>query len=134
MSEHIHVLKIKKELIDKIDFNDVHVVTLATKYKAEFAEFNGRLDSIGKRLSNIINTGKKLSNYRFPVIVKNKTLKNYFVDESNYWGEVIKNMAANNEDENSFYFSFVVKWKKAIDETIKFIDNVKDDEILIITI
>lgn len=134
MSEHIHVLKIKKELIDKIDFNDVHVVTLATKYNCEFAAFNGRLDSIGKRLSNIVNTGKKLSKYRFPVIVKNKTLKNYFVDESNYWGEVITNMLNAGESEDNFYFRFVIKWKKSIDETIKFIDNVKDDEVLILTI
>lgn len=134
MSEHIHILKIKKELIDKIDFNDVHVVTLATKYKAEFAEFNGRLDSIGRRLSNIVNTGKKLSNYRFPVTVKNKTLKNYFVDESNYWGEVITNMLDAGESEDNFYFRFVIKWKKAIDETVKFIDNINDDEVLIITV
>jgi len=134
MSEHIHVLKIKKELVGKIDFNNIHAITLATKYKAEFADFNGRLDSIGKRLSNIVNTGKKLSNYRFPVTVKNKTLKNYFVDESNYWGNVIDKMINEKVDKGDFYFSFVNKWKNNIDATIKFIDEVKDDEVIILTV
>lgn len=134
MSDHITILKIKKKLISEIDFNDIHVLDFRFNYKAKFADFNGRLDSVGKRLSNIINTGKKLSNHRFPVTVKNKTLKNYFVDESIYWGEVIDKMIKDNVSKNDFYFSFVSKWKKNIDNTIKFIDNIKDDEVVIITI
>ena len=104
MSEHIHIIKLKKEIVNTIDFDKTHTLDLHLKYKGEFAAFNGRLDDIGKRLSNIVNTGKKLTNNRFPVIVKNKTIKNYFTDESNYWGTVIDKMVADKVSKNDFYF------------------------------
>lgn len=134
MSDHISVIKLKKAVVNTIDFNDTNTFELGLKYKGVFADFNGRLDDTNKRLSNIINTGKKLTKERFPVIVKNKTIKNYFTDESIYWGTVIDKMVSEKVSESDFYFKFVTKWKKNIDQTIELIDTVKDDEVIIITV
>ena len=134
MSEHIHIIKLKKDVVNKIDFDKTHTLELHFKYKGEFAAFDGRLDDIGKRLSNIVNTGKKLTNNRFPVIVKNKTIKNYFTDESNYWGTAIDKMIADKVSKDNFYFEFVTKWKNNIDKTIELIDSAKEDEVIIITV
>ena len=134
MSDHITLIKLKKDVANTIDFEKTHTLDLHLKYKGEFAAFNGRLDSIDKRLSNIINTGKKLTKNRFPVIVKNKTIKNYFTDESNYWGTVIDEMVNEKESEDSFYFRFVTKWKNDIDKTIEFIDSTKDDEVILLSV
>jgi len=134
MSDHIHIIKLKRDAVNTIDFDKTHTLDLHLKYKGEFAAFNGRLDDIGKRLSNIVNSGKKLTNNRFPVIVKNKTIKNYFVDESNYWSSVINKMINDKVDKDDFYFKFVTKWKDNIDKTVELINSAKDDEIIIITI
>ena len=134
MSEHISVIKLKKDIVNTINFDETHILELSLKYKGKFAAFNGRLDSIGKRLSNIINTGKKLTSHRFPVIIKNKTLKNYFTDESDYWNTVIDKMVNDKVDQDDFYFKFATKWKDNIDKTIEFINTTKDDEIIILTV
>ena len=134
MSEHIWLYKLPKKLINEIDFNTVHQLTLATKYNVQFSEWSVRLDSTGRRLSNIINTGKKLTAERLPVIVKAKTMKKYFMDESAYFADVLTKMFADGISNTDYYFNFVVGWKTSLDSAIKYIDNVAKDEVVILMI
>ena len=134
MSAHIWLYKLPKKLIDEIDFNTTHQLTLATKYRVQFSEWSVRLDSTGRRLSNIINTGKKLTEERLPVIVKAKTMKKYFMDESAYFADMLAKMSADGVKKTDYYFSFVVKWKASLDSAIEYIDSVTEDEVVILMI
>lgn len=134
MSAHVWLYKLPKKLIDEIDFNTTHQLTLATKYNVQFSEWSVRLDSTGRRLSNIINTGKKLTAERLPVIVKANTMKKYFMDESAYFADMIVKMTADGVKSTDYYFSFVVKWKASLDSAIKYIDSVTEDEVVILMI
>ena len=134
MSAHIWLYKLPKKLIDEIDFNTTHQLTLATQYNVQFSEWSVRLDSTGRRLSNIINTGKKLTEERLPVIVKAKTMKKYFMDESAYFADMLAKMSADGVKKTDYYFSFVVKWKASLDSAIEYIDSVTEDEVVILMI
>ena len=134
MSAHVWLYKLPKKLIDEIDFSRVNQLILATKYEVQFSEWSVRLDSTGRRLSNIINTGKKLTAERLPVIVKAKTMKKYFMDESAYFADMIAKMTADGVKSTDYYFSFVVKWKASLDSAIKYIDSVTEDEVVILMI
>ena len=134
MSAHIWLYKLPKKLIDEIDFNTTNQLTLATKYRVQFSEWSVRLDSTGRRLSNIINTGKKLTEERLPVIVKAKTMKKYFMDESAYFADMLAKMSADGVKKTDYYFSFVVKWKASLDSAIEYIDSVTEDEVVILMI
>ena len=134
MSAHVWLYKLPKKLIDEIDFNTAHQLILATQYNVQFSEWSVRLDSTGRRLSNIINTGKKLTAKRLPVIVKAKTMKKYFMDESAYFADMIAKMTADGVKSTDYYFSFVVKWKASLDSAIEYIDSVTEDEVVILMI
>ena len=134
MSAHVWLYKLPKKLIDEIDFNKINQLILATKYNVQFSEWSVRLDSTGRRLSNIINTGKKLTAERLPVIVKAKTMKKYFMDESAYFADMLAKMSADGIKSTDYYFSFVVKWKASLDSAIEYIDSVTEDEVVILMI
>ena len=134
MSAHIWLYKLPKKLINEIDFNTAHQLILATQYNVQFSEWSVRLDSTGRRLSNIINTGKKLTEERLPVIVKAKTMKKYFMDESAYFADMLAKMSADGVKKTDYYFSFVVKWKASLDSAIEYIDSVTEDEVVILMI
>jgi hypothetical protein len=134
MSAHVWLYKLPKKLIDEIDFNNTHQLILATKYNVQFSEWSVRLDSTGRRLSNIINTGKKLTEERLPVIVKASTMKKYFMDESTYFADMLAKMSADGVKKTDYYFSFVVKWKASLDSAIEYIDSVTEDEVVILMI
>ncbi len=134
MSAHVWLYKLSKKLVDEIDFSTVNQLILATKYNVQFSEWSVRLDSTGRRLSNIINTGKKLTEERLPVIVKTKTMKRYFMDESTYFADMLAKMSAEGIKSTDYYFSFVTKWKASLDSAIEYIDSVTEDEVVILMI
>ena len=68
MSEHIHIIKTKREHLNDIDFNNATLLTYITDKEVSLSEYTARLDSLSKRFNNIITSGKRLTEDRLPVI------------------------------------------------------------------
>ena len=132
MSEHIHIIKTKREHLNDIDFNNATLLTYITDKEVSLSEYTSRLDSLSKRFNNIITSGKKLTKDRLPVIVKTKTIEKFMNDEEIELDKIYKSMIENKEDK--YCSDTVWKIKEMTRKTIIFIQNCKEDEVIIITI
>ena len=132
MSEHIHIIKTKREHLNDIDFNNATLLTYITDKEVSLSEYTARLDSLSKRFNNIITSGKRLTEDRLPVIVKTKTIEKFMNDEEIELDKIYTSMIENKEDRDCS--DTVWKIKEMTRKTIIFIQNCKEDEVIIITI
>lgn len=118
METKIRFTAVKKSDMDKVDFNE-NLYWLDESEYVRVAPLTWRLDSLPKRLSNIIDSGKKIiEGKRVPCIVKQKTILRYLEDEKN-------------EVEG---LSTLKDYVDVLNETIDFMNNVQEDEYIIIRI
>lgn len=132
MSEHIHIIKTKREHLNDIDFNNATLLTYITDKEVSLSEYTARLDSLSKRFNNIITSGKRLTEDRLPVIVKTKTIEKFMNDEEIELDKIYTSMIEDKEDKTCS--DTVWKVKEMTRKTIIFIQSCKEDEVIIITI
>ena len=132
MSEHIHIIRTKREYLKEIEFEDATFTTFICDQRISFSVYSARLDSLSKRLNNIINSGKKLTKDRLPVIVKTKTIEKFMNDEEIELDKIYKSMIENKEDK--VCSDTVWKVKEMTRKTAIFIEDTEEDEVIIITI
>lgn len=128
MSDRIRIIAVKKADMDKIDFREP-IYWLDTKYM-RISKYECRVDSLDKRLNCIINSGKKIvEGERIPCIVKPKTMYNCLNDEKKHIESIKKELMKEN-----CYKGTIENFYNEVCDTIKFIEEIEDDEYLIIRI
>ena len=132
MSDHIHIIRTKRKHLNDIDFNDATFTSFIGDQKISFSVYSARLDSLSKRLNNIINSGKKLTKDRLPVIVKTKTIEKFMNDEEIELDKIYTSMIENKEDK--VCADTVWEVKEMTRKTAIFIEDTEEDEVIIITI
>ena len=114
--------------MDKIDFRKP-IYWFDTKYM-RISKYECRVDSLSKRLNCIINSGKKIvEDERIPCIVKPETMCKYLNDEKKHIENIKKELM-----KEDCYKGIIENYYNEVCDTIKFIDELEDDEYLIIRI